>query len=108
MDMVSHQHIGMQGHFVTTTGIFETIKIEEIILLGKQTGFAVVSALDHMTGNPRHIHTWLSWHRKLLLRRDLVQLILSTQHNGILRAAVDANDYQLSPHPFIGDPIYSL
>ncbi|RWX48181.1 hypothetical protein VT98_11762 [Candidatus Electrothrix communis] len=47
--MVDHQNKGMNSPFWTFGVFFQPIKIKEVVFIGKETGLAVISALDDVS-----------------------------------------------------------
>jgi hypothetical protein len=64
MDMIGHQAIGMKMHLVSLAPLSERSQVISVILISKETGFTVITALHNMRRDPRQVHPWFSWHRK--------------------------------------------
>jgi hypothetical protein len=62
MNVICHQYIGMYIDMVSSTGILQTVKIEVVVVFGKETGVSIIAALYHMTGYTRNIDAGFSGH----------------------------------------------
>jgi hypothetical protein len=54
MDVVGHQHIGVNGAVMLVRGESEPFVIKAIILVFEKDGLAIVTALDHVQRLIRH------------------------------------------------------
>jgi hypothetical protein len=65
MDVVGHQRVGMKLAVVGCGGFVEPIEVDEVIRFGKETGLAIMPALNDMkrhgikvsSGAARHVET---------------------------------------------------
>ena len=46
MDMVGHQHIGVNRTAAIASRFFEAVEVALVVLLGKEAGLAIDAALD--------------------------------------------------------------
>lgn len=67
MDMICHEHIGMNKAAMSLAPLFEPCQICLIIIIEEKNGLAIIPALDHMCGNIRLIETRFSWHLNILV-----------------------------------------
>ena len=66
MDVVRHQHIGMNVDPIPSTGIRQDLEIESVIVVSEETGSAIVSALHDVARHTGQVHPRLARHSDLL------------------------------------------
>jgi hypothetical protein len=54
MDVIGHQHVGVDGAVVPARGMLQTCRIKALILRGKESGLAVVTALNDVLEHARN------------------------------------------------------
>ena len=60
--MVGHEAVGVHSKAVSRRQVFPQDKIELVVLGFDKTGFAVVTALNHMIGQTRKVHSCTTRH----------------------------------------------
>jgi hypothetical protein len=54
MDVIGHQHVGVDGAVVPARGMLQTCQIKALVLRDKEGGLAVVTALNDVLGHARN------------------------------------------------------
>ncbi len=54
MDMIGHKHIGVNGYTMSKRRIRQAGSVEAVIVLRREHGFAIVTALDEVLGLVRN------------------------------------------------------
>jgi hypothetical protein len=67
VDMVGHQHIGMDCTAVFLRRFAQTFQVEAQVLVRKEGRLTVIATLDDMLREPRHIEPWFACHDLLSL-----------------------------------------
>lgn len=62
VDVVGHEHVGMDCTAVADAVLVEPVQIEPIVLVGEGAGLAIVSALDEMERDVGKYNTGAAWH----------------------------------------------
>ena len=62
--MVGHQDVGVNTAISLAGGISQTIKVEAVIVVAKETGLAVIATLDQVQRNAGKRQTGTAWHVK--------------------------------------------
>ena len=58
MNMIGHQHEGMDGHLVLQRSVLEHRQVRFVIRLRVKAGFAIVAALDYVLRTTRQKKAW--------------------------------------------------
>jgi hypothetical protein len=66
MDVVRHQHIGMNVDPITSTGIRQDLEVESEIVVSEETGSTIVSTLHDVARHAGQVHPRLARHSDLL------------------------------------------
>jgi len=68
MNVVGHQRIGMEATAGFAGMLGQPLQIEAGIFVSKETGFAVIAALDQVKRDARQGETGTAWYGRLLGR----------------------------------------
>ena len=62
MNVICHQHMGVDGAVKIGSRFFHTVEVAVIILLGEETGLSIDTALHEALRITREFDSWVSWH----------------------------------------------
>jgi len=74
MDMIGHQHVGMNRTIMLLRAFVKPVQVRGIILITKERRLTTIAALDNMSGDARQIEARLSWHVTALVTFVVVLL----------------------------------
>jgi hypothetical protein len=74
MDMIGHQHIGMNGTIMLLRTFVNPVQVGGVILAAKERRLTTIAALDDVSGDARQIEARLSWHVTALVTFVVVLL----------------------------------
>jgi hypothetical protein len=74
MDMIGHQHIGMDGAAMLLGTFVEPVQVDGIIFVVEERRLTTIAALDDVSGDARQIEARLSWHVTALVTFFVVLL----------------------------------
>ena len=75
MDMIGHQHVGVDGNAVIIRRFLEPVQVAIIIIVGKEAGRAVIAPLDDMIGRARKIDAWMAGQANNLVEVPVIRKI---------------------------------
>ena len=62
MDVISHQHIGVQAAARLRQRLPQPVQIAQVVILREEAGLAVMTALDDVQRNTVELHAWAARH----------------------------------------------
>jgi hypothetical protein len=74
VNMIGHQHVGMDGAAMLLGTFVEPVQVDGIIFVAEERRLTTIAALDDVSGDARQIEARLSWHVTALVTFFVVLL----------------------------------